>query len=121
MTRYASGRRKEWHAVALLKSFGWLAQRSAGSRGLWDVIAAKRGQRPRFIQCKYTALIGPNGSSQPPAGVCDKNTKALLDLEGNDETPIDVELWVYHRGRKMPVVYVRWNGDWVFDGSAWAK
>ncbi len=111
MTRYASGRRKEWETVKLLRAAGWLAQRSAGSRGLWDVTAAKRGQRARLIQCKYTTALVPAGT-HPAAGVVDKNARALLELQGDDETPVDAELWVYHRGTAAPVVYYPWQGSW---------
>ena len=120
MTRYASGRRKEWDACKRLRAAGWDAQRSAGSRGLWDVVAVKRGQRPRFIQCKYTAAVSCY-SVNPPASIIDANARALLALEGDDETPIEVELWVYHRGYSEPWVYTAWQGAWTVDSArAWA-
>jgi len=118
VTRYAAGRRKEYDAVQRLRAAGWRAQRSAGSRGLWDVVAVKPGQRVRLIQCKYTALA-PTFLARPVPGVLDANARALLALEASD-VPCDVELWVYHRGTAQPLTYVTYPGtvvDWMLDAS----
>ena len=109
MTQYARGRRKEWDVVKRLRADGWAAQRSAGSHGLWDVCAKKRGRCARFVQVKYTA----DGRWE------DKNTDALLALAADDD-PDDLEVWVYRKGIKDPVVYAAvhdylhgWGWEWM--------
>jgi len=48
---YRAGRAREYEAMEILRSEGWLANRSAGSHGAWDVAAAKDG-RVLFVQVK---------------------------------------------------------------------
>ena len=109
MTQYARGRRKEWDVVKRLRADGWLAQRSAGSHGLWDVVAVKPGHRARLIQVKY---------SRDGAFRRDENASALLALAANDAV-VDVEVWVYRYGRSYPTRWeVSYLHDWIITGGA---
>jgi Holliday junction resolvase hjc len=110
MTQYARGRRKEWDVVKRLRAAGWFAQRSAGSRGLWDVVAVKPEHRPLFVQVKYT-----KGGPMRNVAWQDKNSDALLALgdETKTDTPLDAEVWVYTYGVKDPTTYAPWQGRWV--------
>jgi len=107
VTQYARGRRKEWAVVKRLRASGWLAQRSAGSHGLWDVAAVKAGSLPLFVQVKY-AKRGERAWQ-------DKNSDALLALgdETMTDTPLDVEVWAFAYGEKDPVIFTPWQGRWV--------
>lgn len=106
MTQYARGRRKEYDVVKRLRAAGWLAQRSAGSHGLWDVVAVKAGALPLFVQVKYGRF---------KHAWEDKNSAALLRLgdETVTDTPLDVEVWAYAYGIADPVIYSPWQGKWV--------
>jgi len=42
-TRYAKGRAREYKAMTMLRSEGWMVSRSAASHGAVDVFAAKDG------------------------------------------------------------------------------
>ena len=50
-SRYVSGRAKEYKAMSILKSKGWMVSRSAASHGAVDVFAAKDG-RILLVQVK---------------------------------------------------------------------
>lgn len=52
-TGYQIGRQAEWDLLAYLRQRGWVALRSAGSRGAVDIAAFKAGERPRLIQLKF--------------------------------------------------------------------
>lgn len=113
MTQYARGRRKEYEVVKRFRAHGWLAQRSAGSHGLWDVVAVKAGTLPVFVQVKYTArweLRTPKRHTWE-----DANSDALLKLgdETWSDTVLDVEVWVYERGNAEPHIFCPWQGRWV--------
>jgi Holliday junction resolvase len=43
-TRYERGRAKEYKAMTILRSTGWLVSRSAASHGAVDIFAAKDGK-----------------------------------------------------------------------------
>lgn len=57
-SNYKRGVALEYDIVHLLRSHGWEVQRSAGSRGLFDVVGVKKGRRNWdtfyfcFGQCK---------------------------------------------------------------------
>ena len=52
MTNYQRGRSAEYKAVKELQAAGYIATRSAGSHGLWDVMAVnKNGVR---LMCEIT-------------------------------------------------------------------
>lgn len=58
---YQRGRRFEWEVKKDLESQGWIVVRTAGSHGLWDIIAFRDigGEiRARLIQCKVVQLKG---------------------------------------------------------------
>ena len=119
MTQYARGRRKEWDVVRSYRARKWYAQRSAGSRGLWDVVAVKPGHPVRLIQVKYTA----NPWRASGSGWQDANTDALLALARRDD-PFDVEVRVYHKGLKGPSVWTvtecglgRVGWTWEYQGA----
>jgi Archaeal holliday junction resolvase (hjc) len=97
MTRYESGRRKEWDAVKRLRARGFEAQRSAGSHGLWDVVAVKPHQGVKLLQIKYTAATYfPH----------DANTERFAVLALQQDVPVDCEVWVYRRGVAEPEIWV---------------
>lgn len=54
MTNYQSGVRVERKAVQFLANHGYVAMRSAGSKGAFDVIGINE-QGIRFIQCKSSS------------------------------------------------------------------
>jgi Holliday junction resolvase-like predicted endonuclease len=64
VTRYASGRRAEWRARDWLRRRGYTVIRSAGSKGLVDLVAWREprsiGSRQDviFVQVKYTRSKG---------------------------------------------------------------
>lgn len=54
---YLRGRRFEWQVKKDLEAEGWIALRTAGSHGCWDIIAffhTGGGILCRLIQCKVT-------------------------------------------------------------------
>lgn len=110
MTQYARGRAKEWDVCKRLRALGWLAQRSAGSHGLWDVVAMHRSQPVKMIQVKYTAR---------PAGVPhDANTLEFAKWALSMDVPVDCEIWVYRKGTAAPEV---WVPQATLSGPEWLK
>jgi Holliday junction resolvase len=51
MSHYTKGRRAEYRAAAMLRDRGYFVVRSAGSRGLWDLVGID-AQTVRLIQVK---------------------------------------------------------------------
>lgn len=49
---YQAGRRLEYACIAYWKARGYHAVRTAGSHGLFDVVAFREDRKPEFIQCK---------------------------------------------------------------------
>jgi Holliday junction resolvase len=107
MTQYARGRRKEWDVCKRLRDRGWLATRSAGSHGLWDVVAVRRGRPPVFVQVKYTAR---------KSAWQDGNARELLGVAVEWETAADFEVWVYTKGRAAPEVF---TPEWTYGRWYW--
>jgi hypothetical protein len=58
MTNYEKGRRGEYQIIKLLKSAGYDANRTAGSHGMYDVIAVNKTS-VRLIQAKINEPITP--------------------------------------------------------------
>ena len=58
MTNYEKGARAEREAIALLELVGYDCTRSAGSKGMWDIIAVYRNH-VRFIQVKTEGAMTP--------------------------------------------------------------
>lgn len=62
---YNRGRALEYEVVKIFKDAGYIAQRTAGSHSVFDVILAKKGQNTEkivfvaFVQCKLKG--GKNG------------------------------------------------------------
>jgi len=59
VTRYASGRRFEWRVKRFLERRGWFVVRSAGSHGIADLVALRRGCPPMLVQCKADGRLSP--------------------------------------------------------------
>lgn len=56
---YARGAERERDLVRHMRERGWVASRTAGSHGPWDVIALKRGERAQMLQLKAGARRWP--------------------------------------------------------------
>jgi Holliday junction resolvase len=57
MTAYARGAHRERDLVALLRKRGWVANRTAGSNGVADVIALRQVHIPEGRELAYARLI----------------------------------------------------------------
>lgn len=98
MTRYASGRRAEWRARDLFKNRGCDVVRSAGSKGLIDLVALCPADVV-LIQVKYTKS----------GHWSDKNWEALMALAAANRFPYArVVAVVYEHGVKEPKFF--WAG-----------
>ena len=95
---YARGRRKEYDVLRRLRAAGWHAQRTAGSHGLFDVVAIKGGQPVKLVQVKYT--------KRPGLAWADANWHSLAAFGRDSSIPADVEAWVYRFGVAAPQVWV---------------
>lgn len=89
-SQYHRGRRKEYAVCKQLRSDGYLAQRTAGSHGLFDVMAVSP-TTIKLIQVKY---IDSRSSWR------DANTIKLQKLPVPPGTT--KEVWVYRKGTKDP-------------------
>ena len=89
---YLSGRKKEWATIALLKKMGYMAGRSAGSKGIIDVFAFDT-VRHRLIQVKFTR----SGHWK------DHNVQRLARLKVPPGTT--KEVWEFQWRRKAPIVH----------------
>lgn len=49
---YQAGRRLEYECMKRYEADTWTTMRTAGSHGLYDVIAVRWDRKPIFIQCK---------------------------------------------------------------------
>jgi len=43
-----------------LRAHGWVVIRSAGSLGVADIVALRKGNTPALVSCKLSARIGPD-------------------------------------------------------------
>lgn len=50
---YVSGRNFEYRVATIFRRKGYYVTRSAGSHGVADLVAVKRGRKPVFLQCKH--------------------------------------------------------------------
>ena len=91
MTQYARGRRKEWEVCKRLRAEGYTVVRSAGSRGLWDVMAIGQGAI-RLIQVKYAKK----------KGWWDANCQTFLELAVPEA--VTKEVWLFTKGNSTPFV-----------------
>ncbi len=85
-SKYAQGRRVEWHAKHQLEGLGYKVPRASGSKGLFDLIAFNKEQ-VRFIQVKSTR---------------DKKRKYQKEIDEISSVRLPVnahkELWVWLHG-----------------------
>lgn len=101
MTRYASGRRAEWRARDWFRRRGYTVIRSAGSKGLVDLVAwRERGTEGEyadvvFAQVKYTRSKG--------GAWADENWETLQRKRA--PKGIGVCAIVYRHGNTTPEVY----------------
>jgi len=104
VTRYTSGRRAEWKARDYLRARGYYVIRSAGSKGLADLVAFKTGRPVLLVQVKY------GGKSRAGAGASwiDDNWRRLVDMDANHELPHGVRAmaFIYQRGSTKPTIIV---------------
>ena len=98
MTQYTRGRAKEYDVLRRLRLKHWEVARTAGSHGLFDVVAIKLGQPVKLIQVKYT--------KRPGMGWQDANWEKLAAWAWRQDIPADVEAWVYRYGIREPQVWV---------------
>ena len=99
---YASGAYYERKTINLLRDQGYHAQRTAGSHGLFDVIAVGHGQ-VRLINIKKGYWPSP------------KERKAFFALEipgigGYEWCAATLEIWRWDKGAKEP--QIRYENDW---------
>jgi Holliday junction resolvase len=98
MSRYAAGRRKEWAARDQLAKTARLVLRSAGSKGLVDLVAIF-GLTVCLVQVKYTRKAGNAWA--------DKNWRALVKLQQAGRFPENVRAvaYVYRFGKLAPEIH----------------
>lgn len=96
MTRYASGRRKEWAARKMFEKNGYRVTRSAGSKGLVDLVAIDK-DRVVLAQIKYTTK----------GGWVDANWKRLMEEYKMGLIPkcARIVAVVYTRGTSKPELF----------------
>lgn len=102
MNRYAKGRRLEYRAMADLRAQGYSVLRTAGSHGVFDLIAiAERGSTPdRELSASLVKAI------QVKSNLTEVKACSLItDLVERFGRVLWVELWVYHDGEKEPRIY----------------
>lgn len=103
---YLRGRRLEWQVKKDLEAEGWIALRTAGSHGHWDVIAFKdtgHSILTRLIQCKVT-----NSEKQLERLVKEFKANAPLghyQRSHNSCAPVQQQLVVKLTGLKQYLVY----------------
>lgn len=102
MTNYAAGRRAEWRARDYLEARGYYVIRSAGSKGLIDLVAFKRSRPILVIQVKY----GKRTHHGAAPSWADDNWRKLVDMDANGELPRNVRVaaFVYQRGTAKPSI-----------------
>lgn len=111
MTRYASGRRAEWRARDWLRRRGYTVIRSAGSKGLVDLVGWRgskgRGDSPLpdvvFVQVKYTR----QAKGKRFAAWVDENWRTLSAMKADGRTPhgVGIGAIIYHYGDAVPEVF----------------
>lgn len=57
---YVRGRAFEYKIATLMRRKGYFVIRAAGSHGVSDLVAMKKGEKPLLMQCKIGASIGLN-------------------------------------------------------------
>jgi Holliday junction resolvase len=55
---YVRGRAFEYNIATLMRRKGYFVVRAAGSHGVSDLVAMKKGEKPLLIQCKSGATTG---------------------------------------------------------------
>jgi len=98
MSRYTSGRAKEYAARDHLAKTARLVVRSAGSKGLVDLVAFF-GMTICLVQVKYTR--------RPGNAWIDKNWRALVKLQQTGRFPENVRAvaYVYRFGKPQPEIH----------------
>lgn len=91
---YVKGRRLEYRALKALEADGYMASRTAGSHGVFDIVAFKGIEPALLIQVKCNI-------SEAAAM---KELKKMRKLF-HEFVPANFEVWVYHTGVKNAVVY----------------
>jgi Holliday junction resolvase len=59
MTNRQRGDYFERQVVHTLRAHGWVVIRSAGSLGVADIVALRKGNTPSLVSCKLGGRIGP--------------------------------------------------------------
>jgi len=88
MNNYQKGRQYEYRTINKLREAGYTATRSAGSHGIYDVIAWNEHE-VKFIQVKFNCYP----------------TKSEIELFLGDKIPNNTtkEVWIYLKG-KQPII-----------------
>ena len=89
MSNYVNGRRKEYDTLRILREEGYIAFRTAGSHGIWDVLAYKDGHW-RVIQVKYKCKPSIAEWMAVKAEIVPSNTRK--------------EVWIWVSGKKEPEI-----------------
>lgn len=87
-SNYTRGRGKEYKVADILKGFGFMCQRSASSKGLFDVVAYKDGE-VKLVQVKYTK------AKKYYEDLNCKKARELIVPKG-----VSKELWVFYFGKE---------------------
>jgi len=90
MTNYKSGRRYEYKAIEVLEEAGYKCCRTAGSHGIYDVIAV--GANVRLIQIKS---FEKGNDWKHDYGKAKEKIEEMKELPG-----VSYEIWIYqkHKG-----------------------
>ena len=91
--QYIRGRTKEWAVRDSFRDRGYKAERTAGSHGLFDVMAVNEDWVV-LIQVKW---------SKTGKGWKDANFKEFMQLKVNRMTR--KEVWVYTKGTALPAIH----------------
>lgn len=97
-SKYAVGIRVERKAVDFLESIGYVAARSAGSKGMFDVYGiCQKGVR--LVQCKSTISPVLSRHAKTFSQIRETYVSLFPDKENAINQFITFELWVYEKNK----------------------
>lgn len=88
-SQYARGVAVERRAVAALEQLGYLAQRAASSKGMWDIYSVN-ADRVYVVSCKRTATAA---SAKKVYSAEKKKLTALLEIVPKDNFKQGLWIW----------------------------
>ncbi len=96
MSNYSKGRKREYDVMDILKKAGYQCLRTAGSHGMWDVIAIGPSNI-RLIQVKLNRTPTP------------AERRAIEEFRVAPRTT--KEVWMFRTGARKPIAVKTYGGD----------